>query len=75
MVSARRNGVGGLASGRVAAGGGVVVGVGSVIAVERLASQEGCARLVVSNFGEGVSRVQRLGYGNIKKSYGGGEAW
>lgn len=55
--------------------GRLAVCVGSVVAVEWLASQEGCARLVVSNFGEGVSRVQRLGNGNIKKSYGGGEAW
>lgn len=70
MVPAWRDGEGWLMGWRVAG-----VCVGSVVAVEWLASQEGCARLVVSNFGEGVSRVQRLGYGDIKKGYGGGEAW
>lgn len=66
VVSARRGGKGRLA-------GWVVVGVGSKVAVERLTSQEGCARLVARNFGKGVSRRWRLGHGDIKSVLG--EAW
>lgn len=67
MVTTRRGVEGGLA--RLL----VVVGVGRIVAVKRLTSQKGCARLVVSNFGEGVSRGQRLGQGDIKSVLG--EAW
>jgi hypothetical protein len=67
VVSAGRRSEGRLA-------GCVLVVVGGVVAVERLTSQEGCARLVVSNFGEGVSRGLRLEHGDIKSVLL-GEAW
>jgi N-methylhydantoinase A/oxoprolinase/acetone carboxylase beta subunit len=48
---------------------GVRVGVGGIVAVERLTSQEGCARLVVSNFGGGSAAVSSWDKGNIRASW------
>ena len=45
---------------------GAVVCVGRIVALKWLTSQKGCARLVVSNFDEWVSRCQRLGQGDIR---------
>lgn len=40
--------------------GGLVAGVGRVVSVEGLTSQEGCSCLVVRNFGKSGSRERRL---------------